>query len=50
MFISNSNIDSVYWKNENYYPNMFLDIEIHCSNSDEEYYYKKCINLFLENS
>ena len=29
---------------------MFLDIEIHCGNSDEEYYYKKCINLFLENS
>ena len=28
----------------------FLDIEIYCSNSDKEYYHKKCINLFLENS
>ena len=25
-------------------------IILKCSNSDEEDYYKKCINLFLENS
>ena len=27
---------------------VLLDIEIYCSYSDEEYYYEKCINLFLE--
>ena len=43
-------IDSIYRKDENYYLEVFLekyyfikDIEIFCSNSDEE-----CINLFLE--
>ena len=41
-------IDSIYRKNGNYYPKVFSDIEIYCSNSDEEHYYKKCINLFLE--
>ena len=41
-------IDSVYRKNGNYYHKVSLDI--YCSNSDEEYYYKKCINLLLENS
>ena len=24
------------------------DLEIYCSNSDEEYYHEECINLFLE--
>ena len=43
-------IDSIYKKDGNYYPKVFLqkyyfieDIEICCSNSDKE-----CINLFLE--
>ena len=54
--------DSIYRKDKNYYPKVFLkkywkqkqkfsavkDIEIQCSNSDEEYYDKECINLFLE--
>ena len=47
-------IDSVYRKDENYYPIVFFekyyfieDKEIY-SNSDEEYYNKECINLFLE--
>ena len=49
-------IDSVYRKDEKYYPNVFLeeyyfveDIEIYCSISEEEYSDKECINLFLEN-
>ena len=48
-------IDSIYRKYENYYPKVFLekyyfieDIEIFCSNSDEEYYDEECMNLFLE--
>ena len=48
-------IDSIYRKDENYYPKVFLvkyyfieDIEILCSNSDEEYYDEECINLFLK--
>ena len=48
-------IDSIYRKDENYYLEVFLekyyfikDIEIFCSNSDEEYYDEECINLFLE--
>ena len=48
-------IDSIYRKDENYYPKVFLekcyfieDIEIYCSNSDEEYSDEECINLFLE--
>ena len=47
-------IDSIYRKDKDYYPKVFLekyvleDIEIHCSNSDEIYYDKECINLFLE--
>ena len=43
-------VDSIYRDDENYYPKVFLEkyyfidnIEIYCSNSDEE-----CINLFLE--
>ena len=39
--------DSIYRKNENYYPKVFLekyyfieDIRIYCSNSDEEYLMK----------
>ena len=47
--------DSIYRKDENYYLEVFLekyyfikDIEIFCSNSDEEYYDEECINLFLE--
>ena len=54
--------DSIYRKDKNYDPKVFLkkywkqkqkfsavkDIEIQCSNSDEEYYDKECINLFLE--
>ena len=31
---------------EKYY--FIEDIEVFCSNSDEEYYDEKCINLFLE--
>ena len=49
-------IDSVYRKDEKYYPNVFLeeyyfvkDIEIYCSISEEEYSDEECINLFLEN-
>ena len=48
-------VDSVYRKDENCYPKMFLekyycieDMEIFCSNSDEEYYDEECINLFSE--
>ena len=48
-------IDSIYRKDENYYPKVFLekynlieDREINCSNFDKEYYVEKCINLFLE--
>ena len=31
---------------EKYY--FIEDVEIYCSNSDEEYYDEGCINLFLE--
>ena len=61
MFLYTSNTDdSVYRKDENYYPKVFLekyifnkDIKIYSNNSyyvdsDEEYYDKKCIDLFLE--
>ena len=48
-------VDSVYRKDENCYPKMFFekyycieDMEIFCSNSDEEYYDEECINLFSE--
>ena len=41
-------IDSIYIKNKNCYPKVFLEIEIHCSNTDKEYYHKKYINLFVE--
>ena len=48
-------IDSIYTKDENYYPKVLLqkyyfieDIEIFCSNFDDEYYDEECINLFLE--
>ena len=48
-------VDSIYRKDENYYSEVFLekycfieDIQIYCSNSDEEYYDEKCINLFLK--
>ena len=41
-------IDSIYIENKNCYPKVFLDIETHCSNADEEYYHKKYINLFVE--
>ena len=48
-------IDSIYRKDENYYPKVFLekyyfieDIEIYCSNSDEEYYDEECIYLFFK--
>ena len=47
-------IDPIYTEDENYYPKVSLDkyyfiedIEIYCSNSDEEYYDEECINLFL---
>ena len=47
--------DSIYRKDETYYPKVFLekyyfiqDMETFSSNSDEEYYDEKCINLFLE--
>ena len=50
-------IDSIYRKDENYYPNVLLEkyyfieeIEIYCSNSGEEYFYEECINLFSETS
>ena len=43
-------------KDKRYYLKVFLekynfieDIGIHCSNSDEEYYDEKCMNLFSEN-
>ena len=46
-------IDSIYRKDENYHFKVFLekyffieDIEIFCSNSDEEHYGEECINLF----
>ena len=48
-------IDSIYRKDENCYPKLFLekyyfieDIEIYCSNSDEEYDDEEYMNLFLE--
>ena len=48
-------IDSIYRKDENFYPKVFLekyyfteDIEIDCGNSDEEYSDEKCIHLLLE--
>ena len=48
-------INSIYRKDGNYYPEVFLEkcyfieeIEIFCSNSDEEYCNEECINLFLE--
>ena len=48
-------IDSIYRKDENYYPKVALekyyfieDIKNFCSNSDEEYYEKECINFFLK--
>ena len=47
--------DSTYRKDENYYLKVSLekyyfieDIQIFCSNSDEEYYDEECINPFLE--
>ena len=49
-------IDSIYIKDEKYYSKVLSEkycfieeIEIYCSNSDEEYYNKECINLFLKN-
>ena len=49
-------IDSTYGKDVNDYPKVLLekyyfieDIELYCSNSDEEYYVEEFINLFLEN-
>ena len=56
MFIcANMLLDSVYGKDENFYPKVFLeiyyfieDIEIYYSDSDEEYYNEDCINLLLE--
>ena len=48
-------IDSVYRKDENDYPKLFLeeyhfieDIEICCSRSDRQYYDEELVNLFLE--
>ena len=48
-------IDSIYRKDENYYPKVFSekyyfieDIEIYYSNSDEEYHDEEWIKLFLE--
>ena len=48
-------IDSIYGKDKNYYPKVFLekyyfieDKEIFCSSSDGEYYDEECINLLLE--
>ena len=48
-------IDSIYRKDENSYPKVFVekyyfieDIQIFRSNSDEEYCDEECINLFLE--
>ena len=47
--------DSIDRKDENYYPEVFLEkcyfienTEIFYSNSDEEYYDEECINLFLQ--
>ena len=48
-------IDSFYRRDENYHPKVFLekycfieDIEIYCSNSDEEYYEEECMIFFQE--
>ena len=48
-------IDSIDRKDENSYPkvlwekyNFIEDIDIYCSNSDQEYYDEKCMNLSLE--
>ena len=53
-------VDSVYKKNENYYPRVFLekydfnkDVDIYSDNSyyvdsDEEYYHEKWRDFFLE--
>ena len=48
-------IDSIYKKDEKYYPKVLSEkycfieeIEIYCSNSDEEYCNEECINLFLK--
>ena len=40
-------IDSVFRKDENYYPKVLLKT-IFCSNSDEEYHEEECMNLFLK--
>ena len=48
-------IDSIYRKDEQYYPKVFLekysfieDKELYCSNSDDENYDEEYINLFLK--
>ena len=48
-------IDSIYKKDENFYPrvclekyNFIKDIEAYYSNSDKEYNDEECRNLFLE--
>ena len=53
MFIHANN--TVYRKEENYYPNVFLEkhcfienIECFKSNSEEEHSEKECVNLFLQ--
>ena len=61
MFTCTSNIfiDSIYKKDEKYYPKVFLEkyyfvedrnfnLILIYSNSDEAYYDEECINLFLE--
>ena len=55
MFISTNNIDTIYRKDKKYYPKVLLekyyfieDIEIFCSNSEEEYHNKEFLNLFLK--
>ena len=54
LYVSVILIDSVYRKDGNYHPKVFLekyyfieDIEIYCSDSDEVYYDEQIINLFF---
>ena len=55
MFIFTNNIDTIYRKDKKHYPKVILekyyfiqDIEIFCSNSEEEYHNKEFLNLFLK--
>ena len=45
-----SNIIKANFNFECYYRKLFLGKQIYCSSSDEEYYYKRCIDVFFRNS